>query len=477
MMALFGAIMSILIARKLGKTELGIYASILTIPVTLRLLTSLGFETILNVKLPILNTVEDSIKKMRFLIRKLMFYRVVIILATAVLLCFAMPLLQGLFEEVNLSRYLLLIVLYLGVLMIFSYVNMIFRALLRIKLVSIIEGINQFVNLLLLILFFAIGLNITGVLSAFIISTLLVTFILLFIGKDYIFGRSTTVNIKDSYGIGVTALLGGLIAFALGMQADIIILNFFDIPSEKIGIYFLCFSLVSMLGLPVYGIGPLSQSIFSELYNKDGNAGVALSWSLITQVKVLLSLPIYIFAIFNSHIIIEVLYGNQFSEAALYFKIIAVFTCISILVGSTFCMPVFYLIRRKAVGLKIQFVGGIVNLILNLILIPIYGVLGVVVATGVSISLTGVIEMFFVRYYINAKLPLRFESKIVLAGIMAALPAVLINSNSLISLLLKIVVYMIGLTAMLFLLKPFSSMSKDLIKNVDDRLYAFIKHF
>lgn len=475
--ALFGTIISILIARKLGKNNLGIYASIITIPATLRLFTSLGFETILNIKLPMINTMEDSIEKMRFLIRKLIFYRVAIVLATAVLLYFATPLLQDLFKEVNFSKFLPFIVLYLITLMFFSYLTMIFRALLRIKLVSIIEGINQSINLLLLMLFFAMGFKITGILSSFIISTILSISILMFLGKNYLFGHSTTVKIKDSYEIGATALLGGLMAFALGTQADIIVLNFFDIPSEKIGYYFLCFSLVSMLGLPVQGLGPLSQSVFSELHAREGNPGLAISWSLITEVLVLMSIPIYVFAIFNAEIIIEVLYGTQFSEVASYFKIFAAFSSIAILVGSCFCMPIFYLIQRKTTGLKIQLAGGILNLVLNFILIPPYGVVGVVVATGFSLALTGITKMLFVHYYTKAKLPLLFELKILIACFIALLPAIFVHGTDLISLLLKIIIYGIMLIAVLYLLKPLSDQTKELVKTLDNQAFAFVKYF
>ena len=477
MMGILGAIITILIARKLGKTELGIYASILTIPSTLRLFTSLGFETILNVKLPVLNTLEDSIKKMRFLIRKLFLYRIVIILVTAILLYFAMPLLQGFFKDVILPKYIIFIILYFSTLVTFSYLTMIFRALLRIKLVSIIEGINQFINLLLLTLFFAMGYKIGGILSAFIISNLLTTFILIFLGKDYIFGHTSPVKLNESYEIGAAAALSTFIAFGLGAQADIIIMNYFNVPSEEIGFYFICFSLVSMMVLPLQGIGALSQSVFSEKYSKEGNSGLALSWSMVTQVYTLLSIPIYIFAIFNAKIIIEFLYGSQFSEVAVYFKIFAIFTCITILGGAAFCMPVFYILRRKALALKIQFAGGILNIVLNIILIPKYGVWGVVVATGFSQSLVGIVNMLFVRYYIKVEFPLIFEMKILLACIIASMPIAFDNGSGFISILIKIAIYGFGFIAMLFLLKPLSEEAKAFVESANKRIFAFARFF
>ena len=477
MIGFLGAIISILIARKLGKTELGIYASILTVPATIRLFTFLGFETILNLKLPILQAMEKGKEKMRYLIRKFLFYRLVVISIVAIFLYLVEPLLQKFFREINFSLYLPFIVFYLGTLMIFSYLTMIFRALLKIKIVSTIESINQFINLLLLILFFTLGFKVEGILSAFIIANIVSIFVLIYLGRDYIFGHTSTVNLYESYEIGAAAAFGAFISFGLGKQADIIIMNYFNVPSEKIGLYFLCFSLTSMMVLPLQGIGALSQSIFSEVYAKKATPGLAISWSKVTEVVVLFVIPLYAFAIFNAKIIIEVLYGNQFSEAALYFKIFAGFSCVSILVGSSFCSPVFYLLRRKKLALKIQFAGGILNIVLNIILIPKYGVWGVVVATGFSQSLAGIIKMLFVRHYIKVDFPLIFEIKILLACIIALIPVAFVNGSGLILILIKITIYSLGFAAILFLIKPLSEEAKAFVESADKRIFALVRFF
>ena len=474
---LLGAVASILIARKLGKEGLGLYATIISIPVIIRLFTTFGFETILNVKLPALQHVTSGKEKTRFLVTKFLFYRIGIILIVAAMLYPAKPILHWFFKEIDFSFYLPYIILYLASLLLFSYVTMIFRALLRIKIVSIVEGVNQLLNLLLLALFFAFGAGVTGVLNAFIISTFLCLLFLIFSGKDFFLGRKSPVKLEDSYEIGVTAAIGGLIAFGLGTQVDIVILNYFEISSDRIGFYFLCFNLVAMMSLPVQGMGPLVQSAFSELYAREGEKGLADSWVLVTQVLVLLSLPIYVYAIFDAQAIIEFLYGKQYLETTEYFKVFAIFSCISILAGSSFCMPVFYLLRRKALALKIQFAGGILNLILNIILIPKYGVWGVVVATGFSMALTGIVQMLFVRHFINIEFPFIFELKILLASVLSLMPTLLVSGNDFIALLFKLLVYGIGFIALLSLLKPLENKEKNLIKNIDSRFFAIVRFF
>ena len=61
--------LSILIARYLGKERFGIYASLLVIPAIMRLLNSLGLETVVNKKVPELNVLDPSLKQSRYLLK------------------------------------------------------------------------------------------------------------------------------------------------------------------------------------------------------------------------------------------------------------------------------------------------------------------------------------------------------------------------------------------------------------------------
>lgn len=474
---LCGAAMSVLIARNLGKTELGIYASIITIPATLRLFTSFGFETILNVKLPVLVASENSREKIRFLVRKFFFYRLWIILATVFIFYLLRGEIHRIYKKIDIDEYFIVTFLYLTALMFFSYFTMIFRALMRIKFISLIEGFNQFFNLLLLIIFFGLGYGIYAVLHSFIISTIIVTIILFYFARDFIFGKCQKIAVTEFYDIGMASALGGLLSFGLGAQADIVIMNYFNVPSEEIGFYFLCFSLVSMMGLHLEGIGALSQSAFSESFAKDGKYGLALSWNMVTKVVVLLSMPIFVFAVFQADIIIQLLYGKQYLEAVIYFQTFALLACVSILSGSSFCMPVFYLINKKTLGLIIQIAGGLLNIVLDIALISKFGVLGIVIATSFSHALIGVVQMFFVLHYTKAPFPFLFEAKILLICIIALFPVYFLEGDGIFAIISKMILYGIGFTLAAFLLKPLDQKNREMILHVDKRLFALVKYF
>jgi O-antigen/teichoic acid export membrane protein len=474
---LCGAVISVLIARNLGKTELGIYASIITIPVTLRLFTSFGFETILNVKLPFLSATENSREKMRFLVRKLFYYRFILFFASTVILYFGMPFFQTFFSNFDFSQYFFQINFYFGVLIFFSLITIIFRALMEIKFVSMMEGIQQVLNLVFLIILFFYGFGIKGILIAFNMSTFLMICVFFFFARDFFWGKKIKIDIQESYQIGVASAIGSFVAFGLGTQADIIMLNFFNVSGSEIGCYFLCISLVSMLVFHLQGIGPIAQSAFSEVYARNGTNGLGNSWSTVTEVVALFSVPVYVFAIFNARSIIELLYGQQYLDAAIYVSIFSIFSCFCSMIGSGFCMPVFYLIQEKALGVKIQLLGGVLNLILNFLLIPHYGVLGVVIATGFSQFLSGFIEMLFLRQYTRMVFPFIFEFKIVISCFVAVLPIFYFHDKGFLMFLLNAILYCVIFFIMVFILKPFKYETKLLLKGIDPRLYRLIEYF
>ena len=120
LLCVMGFLISILIARSLGKENLGIYATLLTVPTVLRLFSSLGFETILNIKLPAFSVLQDGKAKMRFLIQNLIWIRLCIVGVILIALYFFFAPICELIKKPELSAYLLPISLYFVMLVIIS---------------------------------------------------------------------------------------------------------------------------------------------------------------------------------------------------------------------------------------------------------------------------------------------------------------------------------------------------------------------
>ena len=249
------------------------------------------------------------------------------------------------------------------------------------------------------------------------------------------------------------------------------------IADGEIGFYHLGYSLAVMLGLFSQGIGGIAQSVFSEAYARQGKAGLGVSWTMITKVFILMALPIYIFALFHAPSIFRIFYGEEYVGTSLILQIFIISTFIRIIIGSSFCMPAFYLLHQKKKGVAVQVVGGVINVILDLLLIPLYGVWGAVTATAFSLVVTGVSQTIILSRKIEIFPPLFFTGKIILACLLAILPTLLLELSNLYTFTLAGIVYGVTFLIIMSVLKPLGNEEKEMVKAVNPHLAAVARYF
>ena len=475
---LTGIATSVAIARGLGNVGLGIYATLLTIPTILRLFSSLGFETILNIKLPAFLVLQDGKAKMRFLIQRLIWIRLCAIGVILIGLYFFLAPACVLIKKPELSTYLLPLSLYFLVLVMIPLISMVFRALLNMRALVILDGLNQIMNLIgIMIFLWLLGWGINGVLYAFVISTMITICVYCYMGREYLIGETSPVEKKELFGMGATAFTSSIVAFGLGIQIDIILLNYFGVTDSNIGFYHLGYSLSAMLGLFAQGIGGISQSVFSEAYARQGPSALGFSWKMVTKVFILMAFPIYIFALFHSPSIFRIFYGMEYIGASWVLRIFIISTSIQITVGSSFCMPAFYLLNQKRKGIAVQIVGGLVNVALDLVLIPLYGIWGAVIATAFSLVVTGLGRVMLLAKQIKVFPPLFFTGKVLVACLLALGPTLLLPISNIYALSLAGIVYGVVFVIMMSILKPLGEEEKRMVSMANPQLAAVTKYF
>ena len=474
-----GLLLSAVIARGLGPDDYGLYASIFAVLGMFPLLINLGFEQTINVKLPelMIKAKEVGTGNIVHFIRTLFSYRLIVSLCAGVILYFFASEIAGLIHQQSIAGYLRVASICVVFTGLISLLAMVFTAQLKIMLARILGATQQIITLLFVFILLKLGLRIYGVIYAMIIGLILSFLIYIFFSRRYLFDKSEKFNLSGFYRIGLAAWLIGFVSFALGKQTDIILLNYFGVPSSQVGFYNIAFGFSVMLSFLLIGIGPIFQAIFSETYEKNGAKGLADSWYIIAKIGLLLWFPVFAFAILYAPSIITIIYGEAFSLASGPFRILASFNMVYILLNASFAMPVFYLINRKKIGLCLRISVGILNLILDIILIPKYGVFGAVFATGASTALIGILEIGVVIKDIQARLPLVFYFKIILLFSLALLPTLLIGGETIIPIILKGVVYGVSSVILMWFLKPIEARDKQFVKSASEPLYQVVRYF
>ncbi|MBI4744254.1 MAG: polysaccharide biosynthesis C-terminal domain-containing protein [Actinobacteria bacterium] len=136
-----------------------------------------------------------------------------------------------------------------------------------------------------------------------------------------------------------------------------------------------------------------------------------------------------------------------------------------------------YALNKEKIVLATRGVGAVLNIILDIILIPRYGAIGAVVATGSVGILLVLTEMTILRRYIKTRFPLVFALKIFLAGALGIFMASLIKPVNGIQLCFAALIYFVIFIIGVLILKPFSEDDKEVLSKIHPVVEMVVKYF
>ncbi|MCK4820743.1 polysaccharide biosynthesis C-terminal domain-containing protein, partial [bacterium] len=176
-------------------------------------------------------------------------------------------------------------------------------------------------------------------------------------------------------------------------QIDRLSIGYFLSPVE-VGVYGAAWSIVALLLFIPQAFSFLALPIFSKLFSKQSITELREIFKKIAKTMFEISLPILLCVIIMSKDILTILYGKDYAVGATALSILGlgVFSE-SILGPAADCLVGAGKTRAPLIATS---VGCLVNIILNILLIPIYGIIGAALATC-----TGMLLSRFVMGYFN----------------------------------------------------------------------------
>ena len=468
---------SILLTRYLGKEGLGNYATLLVIPVFIRLLNSFGFETLINAKLPELTIRDSSGAEGRYLVGRLLALRFL----TTIVFCFLIyHFLLYYFDLINkpeLVEFRWALILYFGGITVDSILSTLFMTLLRFKTIAKIEILGSLLNLVFLIVFILLDYGIYGVLYAYILSVGMTSVIYLILARDQYLGPVKKPEMDD---MGHLAWVSYAIAFlGLGLmtQSDVLLMNFFKVNSGDIGIYHLTTGLTGTMVFLLSGVIPMALSLFSETFAKDGVEGLASLYCEIVGLVSYLTIPIYVFCILNSKILINFIYGPVFEEAAFALVIYTAFAGIQTALGNNFTLATLYVIRSRNVAIRITVEGSVLNIGLNLVLIPTFGMMGAITGTGVAMVYMVLRQLRIIVAEMEIASVFPVIGQCFVLCLIASIPSLILSLLNYGHLISNLILYLTTLVVVFICVKPFSHEQRQLFTNVYPEFDHWMKWF
>lgn len=389
---------SIALARLLGPESYGVFTYAVTIASLLFIPAVLGFPQLL-VRLTASYRQSDRWGELRGLLQ---FAPAAVFAASAVLaLCGAGALLvwPGLVSEARVDIFYLAL-LVVPVMALTSIVSSVVRGLHKVILAQLAELIIRPLIFLVLIVSVAWGLELSlgpdMAIALYLVSWLVAfLFCVFFMMRNLPWQR---LAVKAVYPLptwvrsaGPLLLSGGM--FFLHSRTDILMIGIFD-PPDQVGIYQVASKgsgvLLFFLTLNAAVIAPYLSSLYSA--GKNEVMQKVLSYS--TGLAFAATLPaLLILVLFGDHIL-QFVFGQPYVPAYTAMAILAVGYFFSVSMGS--CGLVLNMTgfeTKGAIGLGIS---SVANVLLNLLLIPRFGIEGAAIATCLSIFLWNILLVCFV---------------------------------------------------------------------------------
>ncbi len=388
-------------------------------------LVSFGFENIINKYIPEYLS-KGKVAYSRLVFNRFLLLRTIILLNICVVILLARKLLASLLnmpEIATLVGFLLALILVRGTYNLFPSM---FMAQLKVKQARIIELCEQALHLLVVYYIFVIlqSVNIKQIfLAQFIIDGIILILYWVLLHKSWkgTDVQSENVDFRALYKFGLYFCGADILTYLLAEKSDILLLGLLNSDKEQIGIY----NIGVMIGLKtsILVLGSMRGLLlpaFSEAYAKRKAEGLAQVWQFSLKVILITIIPTFFFLFINADQLITILFTKSYVQSAIILKLSIGFNILGWLLGFGMSMIVLMTLNKGKTVLWIRLGAGLLNLLLNIILIPSYGAIGAIIGTGVSQLSITIVEFEIMRRYIKVIYPFLFLGKLLFVSSIAS---------------------------------------------------------
>jgi O-antigen/teichoic acid export membrane protein len=285
-------------------------------------------------------------------------------------------------------------------------------------LVSLFRGFNQvkptvyfhyiLINLLFPIFLFIVIIfdkSVINIYYSYIASSIVVSISLLIYVYKYT-TPSKVFSVKSA--LGPTArklvsfslpLLGSSMLFMLVIWTDTLLLGVFRSSSE-VGLYNAATPLAQFLSFPLISIGLIYMPVLSELYARGKMDEIRRNYSILTKWLSLTIFPFFLILFLFADTIVTFLFGQEYLFSANALRILSLGYMIHNLAGQNTSTLIG--IGENQFIMYSSLVVATVNIVLNIILIPLMGIEGAAIATAIALFSTNIIKCLKIYSKIGA---------------------------------------------------------------------------
>jgi len=404
----------ILVARAASQDDVGLFYLVLGMMFLVSMVSDLGITAALVRYVPYFQGKKEGskVKTLLTLSHKLLTITGIVIGAVLFL---SADLIGNIYQNPSLPEAIRIMAVYVFLFNIFRLHYLFLQGMADIKGSQLVQNIQNFLKLVLTaLLFYLYGANILTIAIAFLLSHV---FALLF-SSVKILGVSRALPIGDKTSqaelIREIAPLGLMLAaiqyFSMIIaSADRLLLGYLTEPSSAsavVAIYSMSTTFAVVLTVFPSSVGNIFLPVVSRLAGKNELHKMNEVMETAQRWMLFITLPIAVVMMSFSGEMLGAFYGDSYAPGA---ATMAIFT-FGVVLNSIYFIISLALAALRMVGieLKIAVAAGILNLALNIVLIPVYGMEGAAFASVVSFALALILS----AYYGNKLFGFRFPSEV-----------------------------------------------------------------
>jgi O-antigen/teichoic acid export membrane protein len=469
-------LLSVVVIRQLGPEAYGAYGLLLGIIGLGILLTSLGFRQILGKHVPRL-VADNNPSRAKFLLRWTLRWRISLTLIVIVVFLALSDALAGLFRLPNLGIYRWPLVLMFLSQNAYLLLIAFFNATLRMKRVLIVNLVLWSASLAFtLILFQVHGVSVLSVLYASALATMLSFAAGLLLARDWLGGGdSVPLPTGPLWHFGATIWLTDFANFGLGTETDVLFIGYFLADKAQIGFYRAAVMPVKRLMGFLFGAwSGLTMPVLSESYAASGSAGIQRAWTGYVKLVAVLAIPLLVLLAALAGPVLKLLYSDQFIHSTRLLQLYALLSVFGFAVGHGLSTELLQTLNQEALAFRLRLLAGGLNILLNFLLIPRWGAVGALVATGLAGIVLWFIETVIAIRQCGLRYPWDFLIKVLLASLVAAVVARLLPSGGWVELIAGGAIFALIFLGLCYLLKPLNEQDKATLISIDPRMRRLI---
>lgn len=474
MLSLFGGLcgylMRMFLARKLTVAEFGLFYSVITVFIFISFLIDSGITYALSRKVIELNVKKKSkaINNLVMSVTAIQF--VVSILLGALILLFSNFLSSHYFHN-NASALLMLGVAWIVFIPVLASYMSIFLGFQKPVYPILLETIKSFLLLIMSGIFIFLGYSYLSPALAYVLANVFLVILFYRLVKrvypnfsifKFQFKRKAAINI---FTFGWIVGLSNFI-WLITLQVDTLLVTYF-MGSVNVGIYQISITIANLLLYITTAVSTVLYPLANDLNFRKKYDTLIEGVNLVYKYLLIFLIPAIIIVFSFPDILINLLFSSKYLGAVDSVRILAVFTIFCSITGINNLLLISLGKPKKVV--KIMLIAAGLNLVLNLITIPIFGLVGAASSTLFSFIVATIISSYELKKHIRIHFPFKEWILLALLSIIIIFETKYLMATIYYSVLVKLVlitlIILVSYLILLFFLKILTfSEVKNMIK-------------